>query len=214
MYRNALTRHALALMPAVQAIVVICDPIGRLEKSLLQRHFCNDDPEHIMTDAEEDSSDGASAVAPEKGCVRSASALLEMPAFLREHRVSRQLRNFFSLLQGRLLLFHQDLLRGAPESIYNALAKLLGAGPFPRRLGFYRFNSHRGHRTDLCRNASLVIELRRRLRPEYEALERLLADAEMPVPPSLTQRLTRCDRPEELTADGGARCGNHTRCKQ
>ncbi|CAE8659102.1 unnamed protein product, partial [Polarella glacialis] len=104
------------------------------------------------------------------------------------------------------------VLRTSPRLAYNGLALILGATePFPTEAEFRRYNHLAGHRTDLCRNATLVRELKEALDQEYVVIERSLTFEGGEAPEELKLRLTRCDREQELeeceasTLDGSAR---------
>ena len=75
----------------------------------------------------------------------------------------------------RLHLVHQVSMRNAPLETFSGMASFLGASsPFPPETEFVRYNSVRGHRTELCQSPMLQTVLRESLAHEYEALEELL----------------------------------------
>merc|ERR1712151_591669 len=85
---------------------------------------------------------------------------------------------------------HQDELRLRPKEAYDTIATHLGLDPFPANTKFQRYHAWFGHRTELCRNTSLVAALKDRLASEYAFLEELF--------PYNDVRTSRCERLEDL----------------
>lgn len=205
LFSNAIARQALALIPDVRLVIVLCDPLGRNEKRFMVHHMCHED-----MDAAVRSGDASPVRAWGAACRRSIAALLDEPALLSKGLVGSHLAEVADIFGARLMLLHQESLREKPRETYSAIAAFVGTSvPFASKASFHRYNSRRGHRTDLCRNASLARVLQQRLRADYEMLERLMGDG---APPSLRSRQTRCNRPEELS-EGAPHCGNRSaRC--
>lgn len=182
---------SVSLIPGIRLVVTLCDPLGRLEKHFWVDHYCGS--------------------APDSGpCHSSIAKALRMPDFMKKQLVGADLLKLQSRFGKQLLFVHQESLRFAPVETYKRIATFLGASlPFPAGMSFGRYNSQRGHRTDLCRNASLVRAFHRYLSRYYAALERVLEVAGEPVPYALRLRLTRCDRAEELV---DVRCDPERSC--
>merc|ERR1712129_541697 len=126
--------------------------------------------------------------------------------------IGNHLRECQRLFGSRLLLLHQESLKVSPRETYNQMAAFVGTrSAFPSRTRFHRYNSRGGHRTNLCRNASLHEALRQRLAPEYEALEEAFISAGVEIPAVVKLRQTRCERPEQLLA---VSCPYKTRCRE
>mmetsp|Transcript_75003 Transcript_75003/g.242602 ORF Transcript_75003/g.242602 Transcript_75003/m.242602 type:complete len:520 (+) Transcript_75003:142-1701(+) len=198
--------HQLARIPGLKMIVVVCDPVSRLEKLFFEKLYCKsradvDDRELVVVNT---------TTKPEaRPCSRSISVVLDMPEFLEKISFGHHLYRLVQMFQERLIVMHQSFLRESPAPAYDLLSTALGVGPFPRGMRFHRYNSLKGHRTDLCRrprggsggsggNRSLIRTLQKRLMGDYEVVEALVAAAAMPVPEDVQLRLTRCDRPAEL----------------
>lgn len=125
-------------------------------------------------------------------------------------RFQDHLQKWHDGFEQRLHLVHQDYLREAPREAFGYLLDFLGLDAFPMNARFHRYNSLRGHRTDLCRNASLAAALRTRLAVDYAAVDEALAVGRAKVPTSASQHRSRCERPEELMA--GIECPVKGRC--
>lgn len=187
-FSHGLARVALSEIPHLQVLLVVCDPLGRLEKEFMKYRLCNR------------SASGQGQ--PDDGkCAESMAEVLAMPDFLAMQRMAPHLMEMKGLFGERLSILHQDSLRTSPRLTYHGLALLLGSTrPFLSGTSFRRYNSHRGHRTDLCMNASLVQALKVELESsgEYRILEELLSQEGGELPRRLLLHECRCDRPEEL----------------
>ncbi|CAE8621613.1 unnamed protein product, partial [Polarella glacialis] len=118
-----IARQALASIPGLKVIVVLCDPVGRFEKEVL-----------------------------EKVGQRPASTWFALPELRspdakawRWQRFARHLNDLRRLFGERLLLIHQTFgllglleasLRSQPRETFNAIADFLGRGPFQRGSSF------------------------------------------------------------------------------
>lgn len=194
---DARNQMAIQLMRTVRAVVITCEPLGRVEKHFYTG-FCKTD------------GTSQSHLYPGTTCTKSIAHALSAPAFLDSLFIGEHLLDMVDLFGSRLMLVHQESLRIAPEATYNKIARFLGASkPFPAETLFQRYNSQRGHRTDLCQNSSLVDKFKRRLSHEYQAIaSALLRTGETP-PHNLRQ--TRCERVEELD-ETAPHCDTWTPC--
>ena len=181
-------RQIFKRMGQVRVAVVLCDPVSRLEKLFWLFHHCQ--PRARLRE-----------VGPDRvrRCWSSMAAVLEEPELLELWRVGEDLRSLQDLLGDRLLVLHQEALRGSERQVFDEITAFLGLRPFPEAARFPRYNSIRGERSGLCRNESLLRELKAALEPEYLAHEEALLRARRPVPDALRLRRTRCDRSEELS---------------
>eukprot|EP00927_Polykrikos_kofoidii_P043175 TRINITY_DN37226_c0_g1_i1.p1 TRINITY_DN37226_c0_g1~~TRINITY_DN37226_c0_g1_i1.p1 ORF type:complete len:323 (-),score=49.73 TRINITY_DN37226_c0_g1_i1:139-1107(-) len=162
--------------------VILCDPLGRAEKHFLNTK-CIDSRRKTL----------------DMDCTPNAAEMLAWPGFLKSLAIGRDLLWMMEIFGPRLLLIHQDTLRDAPDIVYSRLASFFGATEtFPSNMVFGRYNSRRGHRTNLCHNLSLVRKLTKALEEEYQWQERALEVSGEPVPSALRMRQSRCERPEEL----------------
>ena len=193
-FANGLARRKLAAMPELKMILILCDPLGRLEKLFMEYHYCFDD----LADATRRGL--ASRVRDEtSACFNSANALAaerhgRLKNFWRKHAVAEHMLAVMNLFSGRTVFVHQEQLRENPDSVFVAIAKFLGVKySFRGHTSFPRYNSIGGHRTDLCHNSTLVRELRRHLEPEYLMQEEIMREAKESIPASLRLRRTRCD---------------------
>jgi len=205
MFGSAIVRQILSLIPNLQVVVIACDLLSRFEKFFFEDHYCHPDMERALQSLERRKRP------PGAKCQPSIRAALEDPSLRKSYAVGPHLENLRNLFGPRVWMVHQEHLRTSPGDVYNALAISLGAGPFPSHVKFHRYNSRRGHRTDLCHNMTLVRELQRAFAEDYAAVERAMA-FEGPVPAELLLRTTRCDRPSELN-ELAPRCPNATRCR-
>eukprot|EP00931_Biecheleriopsis_adriatica_P056395 TRINITY_DN33419_c0_g1_i1.p1 TRINITY_DN33419_c0_g1~~TRINITY_DN33419_c0_g1_i1.p1 ORF type:complete len:502 (+),score=109.78 TRINITY_DN33419_c0_g1_i1:198-1508(+) len=201
-YSMGLTRMALFLTERVKAIVILCEPMGRLERFFMEYEFCHEDMEAAARQ-------NLSRYRPEGHiCEPSAQALIRRPDVLEKYATVRHhmkpLLSHFG--DDRLFVLHQEYLK-LSHMVFFAAADFLGAaGDFPADFKPRRYNSRGAIGTDLCSNATLVRALRRLLEPEYHAQEELLRASFNPVPPSLTERRTRCDRLFALRQAESAAC--------
>merc|ERR1712176_1074489 len=95
---------------------------------------------------------------------------LDDKELLWDERMWDYLLNLARLFRSRFFPVHQAHMRTFPSELYNLLAQVLGAARFPEEVSFRRHNALFGERTDLCRNASLVRKLQRRLSADYDTV--------------------------------------------
>ena len=203
----------LALVREAKVVMSVCDPLGRLERHFMEYRYCHDHNSLGLEVAKQQLL--ASPVSTREGCFSSASALWEerqtdaMRRLWDATATSQHLHSMMALFFGRLLPMHRDFLR-QPERTYSIVAAFLGVRyTYPERTVFGHFNAVGGHRTDLCKNQSLVRRLQRQLEPEYQAWILFLRHAGSPVPESLSKRLSRCKSADVLKV----RCpGRETAC--
>ncbi|CAE7687264.1 mpl1, partial [Symbiodinium sp. CCMP2456] len=160
---NALLRKALSLIPQLKVLVVVCDPLGRLERRYADFSACAT----------------RGSVGPgHPPCSEQVQDLLEhrhgqLDWLWRSSALEQPLTSTFQHFSHRTLLLHRDWMRDAPGLFFHGAANFLGAS-WEKLPSFRRFNAWGGHRTDLCRNRTLTRALRLALEPEYAALERFL----------------------------------------
>ncbi|CAK9021936.1 unnamed protein product [Durusdinium trenchii] len=177
--------HGLSRMPSLRSILIVCEPLGRLERWFLSESGASE-RWRSLTEAVEET---------------KTVALAEHQLLGAKFRFGPQLLLAQRLLKDRLLLFHQHSLRSQPVATYERLRLFLGARkPFPAETRFARRNVMSGHRTELCRNASLEERLGQLLAPEFQAIEEALLGAQEPLPEELLRRWTRCHRLREEDA--------------
>ena len=199
---------ALALVEA-KVLVTVCDPLGRIERHFMEYHYCHEDFDNAQLQML------VQRGRTQDGCFRSAAAIWEereggqMRHLWQTTATKQHLNSMLALFFGRILALHKDFLH-KPEHTYSIVAEFLGARyKYPKGTSFGRFNVVGGHRTDLCRNGSLVRRLQKMLEPEYQAQILFLRRAGSPVPESLTQRVSRC----KFADDHRHRCaGRETAC--
>eukprot|EP00929_Paragymnodinium_shiwhaense_P101936 TRINITY_DN65131_c0_g1_i1.p1 TRINITY_DN65131_c0_g1~~TRINITY_DN65131_c0_g1_i1.p1 ORF type:complete len:515 (+),score=84.92 TRINITY_DN65131_c0_g1_i1:158-1702(+) len=192
-------RMAMSLMPNLKVILVSCDPLGRVEKLFFRYLYCGS----AGTDEQGWRPEGAE-------CINSISQLQHLPQVLSHFSSSAALQKMSNIFIHRLIYLHQSRLEESPTETYNSIAKDLSAGPFPDGFAFYRYNSRRGNRTDLCHNRSVVFRLQRMLQEEYRAMELVHMARGLPPPIRLRSRQTRCSRQAELVPDRS--CDWYGRC--
>ena len=197
-FSNALARRKLAAMPSLKMVVILCDPLGRIEKNFMEYYYCFDS----LADAKQRGL--ASRVRDaSQPCFESARALLserfgKLKWFWQQREMAVHMPALMNLFSGRIIILHQEQLRSHPHVVFPSLVNFLEARySFRSSTVFSRYNSVGGHRTDLCRNASLVSALKLHLEHEYQMQERMMKEATELVPESLQSRQTRCDRMEE-----------------
>lgn len=181
LYRYGAAVQALRRMPPeFRLFVVVCDPVSRLEKTFWGRHC-----KGRLSTAE---------------CLQALAAELHRRGrkFVSEFGASRHLGTLYRMFGPRVVMVHQEALRHFPAQAFDSLAAELGAEPFPSSTELRRHNARPGERTGLCRNATLLRLFKRLALPEYSQLEELFVRAGQRPPAVLRQRVTRCDRPEEL----------------
>merc|ERR1712228_918535 len=114
------------------------------------------------------------------------------PEFYARVELRSRLQSLIDLFTNKLHVVHQVSLREAPIEAYNSMAAFIGTVPFPNSTVFKRYNSWRGHRTELCRNSTLRSAMKDHLNSDYLALEELLEAYGQLVPLELRLRLSRC----------------------
>ncbi|CAJ1450975.1 unnamed protein product [Effrenium voratum] len=67
-----------------------------------------------------------------------------------------------------------------------------------------------GQRTGLCSNVSLLRRMKKRMAPDYAAIERMVEAMYGRIPPAVRLRRTRCDDASSLSATS---CPNKTMCQ-
>jgi hypothetical protein len=147
------------------------------ERHFLEFSFCLEGRADLQDAMAQGKLPGYDVRASPSECSASASALLDDPkldSLRRKAAMAPHLRSMRALFSDRLAVVHQDHLKADPRHIFSALVAFLGASfHFPITAEFGRYNAWGGHRTELCRNASLVAALREALEPEYRAQARL-----------------------------------------
>lgn len=210
LFSTGLARRKLAGMPNLKMIVILCDPLGRLEKNFMEYHYCFDSL------AEAKLRGLASGARDDEACFASAGSLLserfgKLKRFWQRREVAVHMPTLMNLFTGRIIVVHQEQLRIRPNAVFSSLASFLGARyTFRSQTSFHRYNSVGGHRTDLCHNATLVSALKRHLEPEYQMQELLMKDAQELVPESLLLRSTRCDR---IATEEATYCPSRSACE-
>jgi len=176
-------------------VSVVCDPLGRFEKVFWEMHLCR---KRGPLDRKDPVTFG-----PERNgrCFERIGEALQYPELIEHWNVAQDLGSMDALFGPRLWILHQESLRLAGRAAYDGIAGFLGQRPFGAGSEFGRYNSARGHRTELCHNRSVIRGLKRLLAPEYQAIEALLQARGREVPEQLRRRDSRCDRPEELRGD-------------
>ncbi|CAE7553194.1 unnamed protein product [Symbiodinium sp. CCMP2592] len=178
---NALLRKALSLIPQLKVLVIVCDPLGRLERRYADFSACAT----------------RGSVGPDHPpCSEQVQDLLEhrhaqLDWLWRSSETEQPLTSTFQLFSHRTLLLHRDWMRDAPGLFFQGVANFLGVS-WEELPSFRRFNAWGGHRTDLCRNRTLTRALRIALEPEYAALQRFL-ELSGALPSALRLRRSRCE---------------------
>lgn len=197
-----LSYYALYLMKKVKMIVVVCDPLRRLEKLFMYQHYCHENfdeavrrfdavPRHLNH---------------RKDCDPSTRALIGVRRmWAKAQAFGAHLEELIKLLgHERLFIVHQASLRKKPGETYGRMAKWLGATePFPGGMIFKRYNFRRGHRTDLCKNSTVQNVLKAMLASEYASIQLAIQWQEQTFfqPEALLElrsKQSRCDMSEEL----------------
>jgi hypothetical protein len=151
-FKDPYERQALAAVPNLQVVAVVCDPVRRLE-SLFGQWFCR-----------------------QGRCARDIANVGRIPQFLTQISVAPPLRELRRLFGNRLLLVHQDALRS--RETYNGLLERLGGAPFPASIEFQRYHTtNNGRQTGLCSNATNVQVVQKLLATERKAVEEALEAA-------------------------------------
>eukprot|EP00435_Cladocopium_sp_Y103_P030969 s495_g7.t2 len=159
LFHSHRVRLALASIPRLKMILVLCDPLSRFEKRFWLQNQCQVN---------------VHAIPREGRCFWSAKAALEEPHLLQQVAFSRHLEELQRLMgPERLRAVHQASFRQSFAEVFQRLVEFLG-GQRPVSFKPHRHNHHGGHRSDLCRNASLVSDLQALLGSEYRAVEELL----------------------------------------
>lgn len=163
LFSTALARIKMALIPNLKLVMILCDPLGRLEKGFMHHHLCFAD----LDDAQRQGLAARASRARHRGCYDSSAALLyekegELQSFWEDRQIAPHLPAVLLRFYERILFLHQEDLRRAPADVFSSLAVFLGIKAFPD-MEFPRYNSIGGHRTDLCRNMTLVRALQQNL---------------------------------------------------
>eukprot|EP00434_Breviolum_minutum_P005089 symbB.v1.2.004488.t1/scaffold254.1/size251309/11 len=185
LFHSHRVRLALREIPRLKVLLVLCDPLSRLEKRFWLQYQC--EVNHF-------------AMSQTGRCFRSLKAALEEPDLLQQVAFANHFQQLQRLFDPqRLRVIHQASFRQSFAEVFVDLSQFLGVKR-PLALKAGRYNHHGGHRSDLCRNASLVADLKDLLSSEYRAVEELLLSHGngAPLPEELLLRKTRCDRPEDL----------------
>eukprot|EP00931_Biecheleriopsis_adriatica_P006950 TRINITY_DN108297_c0_g1_i1.p1 TRINITY_DN108297_c0_g1~~TRINITY_DN108297_c0_g1_i1.p1 ORF type:complete len:476 (+),score=64.47 TRINITY_DN108297_c0_g1_i1:90-1517(+) len=187
----------LAMMPSVRMVVVVCDPLSRLDRMFDWLHACHENMEAAMQAHK-------IAITPQKKrgeCKSSIGSVLtkKLKPFYLHYLESRpRLDQFLQLFKERLFLFHQERLRQAPQELYDRLALFLGQRKFPPGTDFRRYHVRSGQRTDLCKSNGTMRALKRALSDQYRVFEGALSFMGQAIPAQLRLRQSRCDRPTDL----------------
>ena len=139
-------RMALARIPQLKVLLVVCDPLSRIDKAFWWYHICNPPLPHPEV---------VGALVRPKGCFESISSVLE-PTFLRGFAIQRRIEHLKQLYPQRLLVIHQAFMRESCWDTFLQTAGWLGLSVVPVDIRLERHNHRPGHRTDLCRNTTLV----------------------------------------------------------
>lgn len=192
LFSTALARIKMALIPNLKLVMILCDPLGRLEKGFMHHYLC-------FADLEDAQRQGLAARASRHGsCYDSSAALLyekegELQSFWEDRQIAPHLPAVLLRFYERIFFLHQEELRRAPADVFSSLAGFLGVKAFPD-IEFPRYNSIGGHRTDLCRNMTLVRALQQNLEADYQMQEKMmqLSNPNRSLMARLRRRLTRC----------------------
>eukprot|EP00439_Symbiodinium_sp_Y106_P076101 s59_g15.t1 len=203
--------HGLRRVPDLRMILILCEPMGRLERFFLVDTLQPCRVRHEVPSVPSPTpprcwSSVAAALDDPHGGFQSEEHRQKLQSnpngaqhpLLERHRFGPSLPGIRKLFRDKVLMIHQDSLRSNARETWNRIASFLGASPFPSQAQFPRKNALPGHRTDLCHNASAVRRLKRILEPEYQAIEEALQLSGEAVPPGLRERQSRCER-EGLT---------------
>eukprot|EP00913_Durusdinium_trenchii_P019956 g18755.t2 len=171
LYYSHRVRLAMRQIPGLKLVLALCDPLGRFEKRFWLYHLCEVNAHHP---------DPVIRISGFGGrCFTSTKAALEERARTPEPWLLRpiafaahlaQLERLFGPEEMRAV--HQAHFRERFKEVFEHLAHFLGVRPTDFQA--HRLNHHGGHRTDLCRNASLVVDLQRMMSAEYQTVEDLL----------------------------------------
>jgi len=186
-------------MPRVRVVVIVCDPLGLFEKNFFKTVWCHHDVAAAVR-----RHDKSGTRHPDAPCERSIAVALHQPGYL-DLGLVPHLQDLHEQLGQRALVFHQETLREHPKEVFDNVTSFIGITSFPPWFRYRRYNSRKGHRSDLCRNKSLAHALKWRLAPEYRAIEEALAAAGADITREVRRRKNRCDREEELD-DRAPRC--------
>jgi len=192
LYYVSIAKVAIRFME-IPVVAIVCNPINRVERRFFAERWCHANlSEAIRT------TDALDLKSLRAGDCSPTIAELLTPrgaALLEQWEVVPHVRSLLQMFGSRVFLAHQDELKYDTEHFWQRLAKHVGTvDAFPaEHLHRERTNARPGHRTDLCRNASLLKKIQSKLEPEYRGLESLLANAGSAVPESLLQRRSRCE---------------------
>lgn len=188
-----LARQVIGRIPGLKVILILCDPVNRLEKRFFLYHSCQS-----LTTGE--AAEEHSALVAGNECKASIADVTRMQQFLDQMRIHSSLPEMSIVFIQRLLTLHLEGLRVFPQFTYNRIVDFLGLPPFREGTVFPRVNARKGHRTDLCGgNGSLVRRVQAVLRKDYMMLDEVYRLAGVMPPPDLVLRQTRCDSPDELS---------------
>jgi len=208
--------NALSYIEKLRVLMIICDPVDRFEKKFFNEVYCHGND---VASNQKALKSGDLIISGRfwPDCATSiGDALSARDSYLfEEWQVAKYILDFAQLVGSRLMLVHQDEIVEERTSRYRygLLARLVGAKRhFSKRVKMGRYNSRRGHRTDLCQNRTLLNTIKQRLGFEYRKMAELVKRAGQNVPPALMERQTRCDRPEKLRTDR-VNCNGFRRCK-
>ncbi|CAJ1426940.1 unnamed protein product [Effrenium voratum] len=185
---------ALSMVNKVTIIVVVCDPLDRLEKTMHFYHCGFQDESRCRNRSVIDE-------------IMAGTSVADLVQKHKEHWIASERLPILTSMFKDVIVVHQQLLRENPESVYRLLFRRLGLVPPKSR--YHRYNSYGGQRTGLCSHKKLFKEFQKELEPEYARLEEMLGVLGHPRVPELAQRTGRCARLSELRQ--ARRCVNE-RC--
>ncbi|CAJ1345756.1 unnamed protein product [Effrenium voratum] len=184
LFSMGLARMALASIEDLRVLLVLCDPLKHMERRFLEHHYCHQDPAWAFEQE-------LSRNRPEDSCFPSAEALLRPEPSLQYLWTNLDLLSVWKRFSQAKLLDQEALSSAAT---YQSIARFLGVAPFGPGQRFQRYNTMGKYRTDLCRNASLVRRLHRRLKHAFDVQEQLFRLAGEPVPERLRTHQPHCAR--------------------
>ncbi|CAJ1446999.1 unnamed protein product [Effrenium voratum] len=151
LYSNARLLHGLQRVRHLRGILILCEPMGRLERFFLVDHMwrcygneataakyrpgpmeLKDRPPRCWRSVAEALEDVAGGFLSEehRRQLQTNPEAMKHPLLERYH-FGQLLPGLLELFGDRLLLLHQDALAEAPRQTYDRLARFLGAAPFP-----------------------------------------------------------------------------------
>lgn len=135
----------LGVAPSLEVLLVVCDPVSRVDKAFWWYHICDPPLPHPEF----------GPLTRPRGCFESIRSVLD-PEFLEKFRISRHVEHLRQLYPQRLLVIHQAFLRDAAWDTFLQVVGWLGINMLPADVQLDRHNHRPGHRTDLCKNSTLV----------------------------------------------------------